>query len=200
MSATRPVPPAAVILTHEVTDWATWKRVFDGHEAARKAAGMLGHHINRRLDNPNVISIYMALTDVAKAQAFASSPDLHTVMASAGVKGAPSATWITPVSEHIIWDREVPAALISHRVANFETWLAGYNAAETVRQQGGIIGHAVNRSIDDPNLAIIYHQAASHDALKAFMANPGLKAAMEKSGVVSAPEVTLVTGGWAKMY
>jgi len=200
MSATRPLPPAAVIMTHEITDWATWKPQFDAHEGARKAAGLLGHHINRNHDNPNLISLYLAVSDVTRAKAFAASPDLHRVMAAAGVKGAPTATWVTPVAEHIVWDRELPAFMLSHTVADFDAWLAGYAAAEGVRQQGGIIGDAVNRSVEDPNTAVVYHQAASHEALTAFLAHPGLKAAMAKAGVTGAPQVTFVTGGWAKMY
>ena len=46
MSESNQLPPAAVIVTHQVADWATWKTLFDGHEDARKAAGILGHHIN----------------------------------------------------------------------------------------------------------------------------------------------------------
>lgn len=75
MSQPNQLPPAAVIITHEVADWATWKAEFDRHEGARAAAGFLGHHINRALDNPNRISIYLAASDLAKAKAFAAGGD-----------------------------------------------------------------------------------------------------------------------------
>jgi len=200
MSEPKQLPPAAVIITHEIADWATWKTQFDGHEGMRKAAGVLGHHINRGLENPNVITVYLAVSDLAKAKAFSTSADLRNVMAAAGVKGAPTAVWVKPVTEQIVWDREVPAMIVSHKVANFDTWLAVYKAAAATQQQGGIIGRATNQSLDDPNTVVVYHQAESHDTLKAFMANPGLKEAMQKAGVTSAPEVTFVTGGWAKRY
>jgi hypothetical protein len=200
MSESRSLPPAAVIVTNEVADWATWKTHFDAHEGARKAAGMLGHHINRERERPNVVSVYLALSDLAKARAFAGSADLQRVMKEAGVLDAPKVVWMTPVLEHVVWDRELPAMIVSHAVADFDAWLAGYKAAAALQRQGGIIGHAVNRSIDDPSTAIIYHQADTYDTLQAFIANPGLKAAMEKAGVTSAPQVSFVTGGWAKMY
>lgn len=200
MSASTQLPPAAVILTHEVADFATWKSVFDGHEGARKAAGFLGHHINRHVDNPNLLSVYLAVSDVEKARAFAASDDLRQTMSAAGVTSVPTAVWVTPVAEAIVWDRELPAMLISHQVAQFDTWLEGYAAAAAVRTQGGIVGAAANQLIEEPNTALIYHQAESLDALKAFMANPGLKDAMQKAGVTSAPVVTFVTGGWAKRY
>ncbi len=121
-------------------------------------------------------------------------------MRAAGTTGAPSAVWVKPVSEEIVWDRELPAMMISHQVAEFDTWLAGYAAADVVRKQGGIIGAAANQLLEEPNTALVYHQAESLDALKAFLANPGLKDAMQRAGVTSAPEVTFVTGGWAKRY
>ncbi len=195
-----PLPPIAVIIRHTCADFDRWKAAFDADEPNRKAAGMLGHHINRGKDNPNDLSVYIAASDLAKAQAFATSPALKATMQSAGITSAPTVTWMTPVAEHIVWDRTLPALLITHTVADFATWLAGYSDAEPVRKAGGIIGHAVNRSLDNPNQVVVYHQAESHEALQAFASAPGLKAAMQKAGVTSAPEFHAVTGGWAKMY
>jgi len=199
MSA-HPLPPAAVIINHTVADFDSWKGFFEAHEGERKAAGMLGHHINRGRDNPNEVSVYLALSDIAKAQAFAMSPTLHDFMKQAGVTSAPQATFMTPVHEQIIWDRSVPAMMVSHTVADFDTWFAGYKHVAGVRQQGGIIGDAVNRGIENPNLVVVYHQAESFDALAAFASSPDLKAAMQQLGVNSAPTFTFVTGGWAKNY
>ena len=200
MSEANRLPDAAVVITTEVADWATWKTHFDAHEGMRKAGGMLGHHLNRGLENPNLVGVYMAVGDVARAKAFSESADLRQRMAESGVIGRPHVVWMTPVLEHIVWDRELPAMLISHTVADFDTWLAGYKAAASIQKQGGIIGDAVNRSLDDPKTVIVYHQAETHDALKSFIASPGLKAAMEKAGVTSVPQVSFFTGGWGKMY
>ncbi len=143
MSDATQLPPAAVIVTHEVADWSTWKTEFDKHEGARKAAGILGHHINRGLDHPNTLSVYLAVSDLARAQAFTASPDLQGVMAAAGVKSVPTAVWVKPLTEHIVWDREMPAAMISHTVANLDTWLAGYTAAAAIQEQAGIAGQDI---------------------------------------------------------
>jgi hypothetical protein len=85
-------------------------------------------------------------------------------------------------------------------VADFDRWLEGYDRAADIQAAKGIIGQAANRSIDDPTVAIIYHQAESFDALRAFIADDELKSAMKEAGVTSAPEVQFVTGGWSKMY
>lgn len=194
------LPAAAVIVRHSVADFDTWKAAFDAHESARRATGMLGHHINRGRADPNEISTYLAVSDIERAKAFATSDDLKNVMQDAGVTSPPTLTWMTPVREALVWDRELPAMIVSHSVADFDKWLAGYDAAGEVQRSGGIIGHAANRLIDDPSVAIIYHQAESFETLEAFLADPGLQEAMKAAGVTSEPEVSFQTGGWAKMY
>ena len=67
---------AAVIVTHAVADYETWKRAFDGDATARRNAGIVATHINRSAENPNLVSIYLAATDAAKLDAFLSSADL----------------------------------------------------------------------------------------------------------------------------
>jgi hypothetical protein len=87
------------------------------------AAVILGHHINRAEEDPNDVSLYMALSDLEKAKAFAASDDLRERMKESGVVSAPEITYMTPVREAIVWDRELPAFLLSHSVADFDRWL-----------------------------------------------------------------------------
>lgn len=194
------LPPYAVLLTHTVSDFDRWKEGFDSHEPSRRAAGILGHHINRAEGDPNVVTLFLALSDRDKAQAFSQSPDLAEAMQRFGVTSPPEVRWLQPVREAVVWDRQLPAILIHHRVADFDAWLAGYDKAADLQKSGGIIGQAANRSLDDPNLVTIYHQAESFDTLRAFVADPRLEAAMRAAGVISEPEITFQTGGWAKFY
>jgi hypothetical protein len=194
------LPPAAVILGSRVADFDAWKAVFDANEQDRIENGILGHHINRAEDDPNSLNVYLAVGDEAKVRAWLRSDALKSVMASAGVIGTPLLRWMTPVLESLVWDRELPAIMVSHRVEDFDAWLVGYNAADEVRRSGGIVGHAVNRSIDDPSIAIVYHQAESFDDLRSFLGSEDLQLAMKHAGVTSEPEVTFHTGGWAKRY
>lgn len=200
MSATPALPPVAVMIRHRCADFATWKAAFDADEPHRKAAGMLGHHINRSLDDPNDLSIFIAATDLAKAQAFASSPRLKDTMQAAGITSAPQLIWMKPMKQAITWDRETPAMLVVHPVADVAKWMSGYAEAQSVRDAGGITGDAVNCAADNSNLVVVYHQAASHATLKAFAGSPELKTAMQKLGVTGAPEISFHTGGWGKMY
>jgi len=194
------LPPAAVLVRTRVADFDTWRVAFDSHEDARRGAGILGHHINRAKDNPNDVSLYLALSDLGRAHAFAASDDLRERMKESGVISPPELTYMTPVREAIVWERELPAFMVRHSVADFDRWLEGYDGAADLQAAKGIIGQAANRSLDDPSVAIIYHQAESFDTLRAFLADDELKAKMEEAGVISAPEVQFVTGGWAKLY
>jgi hypothetical protein len=196
----RPLPPAAVLITQPVTDFDAWKAGFDAGEPMRRAAGVLGHHVNRAEDDPNSVTVYLAVSDLDTAKAFMGSDDLEEKMKASGVTASPELVWVTPVREAIVWDRELPAMMIQHTVADFDRWLEGYDAAGEIQTSKGIIGHAANRSIDDPSLALIYHQAESFDTLRAFLADPQLREAMGAAGVTSEPEVTFHTGGWAKSY
>jgi len=194
------LPPVAVMVQHPVADFDTWKSGFDAHEGARRDAGILGHHINRSQDDPNSLNVYMAVSDLDRARAFSSSPDLKNAMEEVGVTGPPEFTWMSPVREAIVWDRELPAMIVAHTVADFDAWLEGYDAADGMRTSMGIVGHAANRSLDDPSRAVVYHQAESFEALHAFLADSDLQAAMRDAGVTSQPEVSFHTGGWASLY
>lgn len=194
------LPPAAVLVAQTVSDFDKWKSVFDENEQARRAGGILGHHVNRGEDDPNLVTVYLAVADIDAARAFAASDDLRERMKQAGATGPPQLTWLTPVREAIVWDREVPAFMLSHHVADFDRWLDGYDAAASLQKAGGIIGQAANRSLDDPSLAVVYHQAETFDTLREFLDMAELKEVMAEAGVVSTPEVTFWTGGWAGRY
>ena len=200
MSDAQPLPPVALVVRHTVADFDTWKSAFDAEEDQRRAASAVGHHINRAEDNPNDLSVYIAATDTAKLEAFATSDELKAVMQSAGVTSAAELMWVTPAREAVVWDRQLPAFLLTHTVADFDAWLRAYNDADVLRTSKGILGHAANRSNDDPSVVIVYHQDESFDTLRAFLADPELKAVMEAAGVTSEPDVSFHTGGWGKQY
>lgn len=200
MSDSATLPPAAVVLSYRVADFDQWKAAFDANEQERVDHGILGHHINRAEDDPNSLSVYLAVGDPDEAKAWMISDDLKALMASAGVSSAPVFSWMTPVRESIVWNRELPAMMVSHHVEDFDRWLARYDAAEDLRRSAGVVGQAANRSVDDPSIAIVYHQAESFDDLRSMLGSDELRSAMKEAGVVSDPEVTFHTGGWAKRY
>ncbi len=187
-------PTTAVVVTHEVENYETWKRAFDQHASSRKNAGIVSTHINRDAEQPNLLSVYMAGNDAAKLAGFLSSQDLASTMLNAGVKGPPRIAKITPVEDQTRKEA-LAGVIVRHKVADFATWKRGFDAHAGARKDAGILGHAINRSVDDPSLVIIYLQAKSIDQLRAFADSASLKEAMKGAGVTSAPELSFVQGG-----
>ena len=198
----RPLAPAALFVSFQVGDFDHWKATFDSHESDRLAAGYIAHHINQAENDPNALGLFLAIGDLEKAKAFAASDELKAMMQEAGVTSAPEFLWLTPKAEDAIWDRQLPAVVINHTVDDFDAWLAGYNSAEAdaMRQAGEIIGHAANQGMENPNLALVYHQAESFDALRTLVASDDLRTVMKEAGVNSEPEFSYHTGGWGKFY
>jgi len=195
-----PLPPAAVVVSHTVQDFDAWLAAFVAGEPDRRDAGILGHHVNRAEHDPGQVSIYLAVSNVDRAKAFASSSKLQEDMKEAGVTSPPQVAWMTPVREDIVWGGEHPAMIVQHRVADFDHWLEVYDGARDMQRAAGVTGHAANRSLDDPSLVVVYHQADSFDTLRSMVASPDIRAAMEAAGVISEPEASFHMGGWAKRY
>lgn len=188
------LPAAAAVVTHEVSDYATWRKTFDEHAASRRKAGIVGTHVNRSAENGNLVSVYLAANDVGTLRAFLGNEDMKATMAKAGVMGPPTVALITPVEDHTVRDRPLPGAIVTHRVAAYETWKSAFDADATARARAGIIGHAVNRGIDDPNVVVVYLQSSTLDEVKAFTASPALKETMMKAGVQGPPRIAFVNG------
>lgn len=70
---------------------------------------------------------------------------------AAVILGPPTLSWVAPVREAIDWDRQLPAFILSHRVADFDTWLTGYDAVGQLQKSKGIIAQVANCSLDDPS-------------------------------------------------
>jgi hypothetical protein len=79
-----------LMVRHKVKDFATWKKAFDGHASAQKAAGLTNARVFRSSDDRNEVVSLFDMNDVATAKKFASSADLKTTMASAGVIDQPT--------------------------------------------------------------------------------------------------------------
>jgi hypothetical protein len=79
-----------VMVVHHVKDFDAWLKVYDGEgKAARAANGLVDRGLGRGTDDPNMVYIVFAITDMAKAKARVGSPELKKIMTDAGVAGPP---------------------------------------------------------------------------------------------------------------
>lgn len=74
-------------IQHQVHDYDAWKKVFD--EFPPKAGGALFHRVNRRVDDPNNLTIVCGWNSVEEAESFGKNSNLAAKMGEAGVVGAP---------------------------------------------------------------------------------------------------------------
>jgi quinol monooxygenase YgiN len=187
--------PAAVVISHDVEDYAAWKRAFDRHAGTRRSAGIIVAHVNQDAENPNRLSVYLAAADRSKLQAFLGDITLMAVMRDAGVTGPPHILDLTPVEDLTHKDRPLAGLIIRHQVRDYATWKVAFDRNGDARANAGVIGHAVSRSVRNPDVVVIYLQAEALEALRAFAAAPELKAVMATAGVLGAPDLTFVRGG-----
>ena len=85
---------ATLFVRHNVTDFAAWKKGYDGFKNVRDAGGVTSDGVYQSADNPNDITVYHEFPSIEAARAFASSDDLKAAMAQIGVVGAPQ-IWFT---------------------------------------------------------------------------------------------------------
>ena len=83
--------------------------------------------------------------------------------------------------------------IISHECKNYSDWRKVFDADEVNRSKAGFRSTGVYHSVDNSNKITIIGEAPSVEAIEGFMANPELKAAMEKGGVISMPEVKILS-------
>jgi quinol monooxygenase YgiN len=83
-----------MFVRHEVADYATWKKSYDGFRATQKKLGVVSQAVYQSTDNPNDVTVTHVFHSLDQAKAFVASPELKTTMEKAGVKGAPQ-IWFT---------------------------------------------------------------------------------------------------------
>jgi hypothetical protein len=74
----------------KVTDYATWRAGYDGHESARVSAGITNGRVFRNAADVNDVVILLDVADVAKARTFLGTDELKAEMLKSGVIGTPN--------------------------------------------------------------------------------------------------------------
>ncbi len=83
-----------LFVQHKVTDYASWRKVYDAFDGTRKKLGVTAQAVYRVADDPNDVVVTHDFATLEKAKAFAASPELKQAMEKSGVVGAPT-IWFT---------------------------------------------------------------------------------------------------------
>ncbi|MEO8414020.1 MAG: hypothetical protein ABI472_10185 [Ginsengibacter sp.] len=82
-------------------------------------------------------------------------------------------------------------AEITHSVKDYNKWRPVFNADSVNRKANGLEDIVVGRNMGDPNKILIALKVTDTAKAMAFAADPKLKEAMDKAGVISKPEFSL---------
>jgi hypothetical protein len=77
---------------------------------------------------------------------------------------------------------------VRHAVADFDTWKSGFDSHDTVRRSHGSTGYQVLR---DGNAVLALIEFPDVTSAQAFQTDPSLADAMQRAGVVSAPDISV---------
>lgn len=195
--AAAPTPADAsgvrMFVRHEVADYATWRKAYEGFDATRRTMGVTAQAVYRSAENPNDVTATHDFKTVDKAKAFAVSAQLKTAMQSAGVKGPPQ-IWFTTGTPGRSGKASHLRMYIRHEVADYAAWRKAYDGFAATQKKMGVTAQAVYQSTDQPNDVTIYHDFTTLEQAKAFTASSELKTAMENAGVKGAPQIWYTTG------
>lgn len=90
---------ATMFVRHKVSDYRTWKPDYDGLGSVRKQKGVTAASVHRDPNDPNTIIVMHQFKDLDAATGFASSEELKSAMAKAGVTSPPE-IWFSEDIEH----------------------------------------------------------------------------------------------------
>lgn len=182
----------AAVIRYKVADFDKWKTAFDALADARKEAGIQGHHISRGADDPSLVRVFLPMSETEKFTQMMASDDVKKMMAEAGVEGEPEVTMTQQMDMNPVLDREIPGAAILKDLEDYDRWKKSFDSYAAGRAKAGIVGHALLRSVEDPNHVLLLLQAETQEELDAFFANPKLEEVNAQAGVKGDPEVTMV--------
>lgn len=80
-------------------------------------------------------------------------------------------------------------SLIRHTVKDFDKWLPVYRAHDSARKASGLTEITLGRGLENNNEVTVAFEVNDLQKAKDFNTSPGLKEAMQKGGVTSAPSI-----------
>lgn len=79
-----------LMVTHRVKDFDAWLKVYDAEGTAKRMEeGLIDRGMGRSADDPNMVTLVFAITDMEKAKASINSEAKKKLMKDGGVEGVP---------------------------------------------------------------------------------------------------------------
>jgi hypothetical protein len=85
-----------LMVTHRVKDFDAWLKVYDAEGITKRMEeGLIDRGMARSLDDPNMVALVFAISDMEKVKAVINSEAQKKLMTEAGVEGAPEMFYYT---------------------------------------------------------------------------------------------------------
>jgi len=184
----------AEILTvlHECTDFNRWKPIFDADAPNRKAAGLTDLFLLRQTDKPNLIALVMSVSDRAKAQAMAASPQLRDTMQKAGIIGKPEMHF----RQGELDPQKSPLYLsINCKIRDLAMFRKVYATDKAERSAASMTDLGLLTDVSDPTDLLLVWSVKEEAKVDAFLSSPALAERQVNAGVVSPPVLRYWTPG-----
>lgn len=91
------------------------------------------------------------------------------------------------------------AAMVTHRVKDFDAWKTGFDANADARKQASVVAHGVMRGATDDKLVAVYLAATDPEKLQALFEAKELKDKMKAAGVQGKPTIYMFKSVSEKM-
>lgn len=186
-------PQAMVIVIHKVADYTKWKAGYDAHDSSRLANGLHNYVIGRGLNDSNTVLIALKADDIAKAKAFAQSPDLKTIMQKAGVTGQPTMNFLTATWQDTSDVGSIPRSLTTFSVKDWDAWMKNFDEGKQERTDNGIVARVISHDADDNKKVALVTAVTDTTKAFAFYKSDALKKRREAGGVIGEPQRFLFT-------
>ncbi len=83
----------------------------------------------------------------------------------------------------------MPTLFVRHQVKDYAAWRHVYEDFDATRRGMGVTSDGVYQLTGNPNDITIYHEFKTMEEVQAFVGSAELHGAMERAGVVGAPDI-----------
>ena len=188
-----PLPMFGATVLQRVRDFDTWRAAFDETLQQRKRAGFVSQGVMRGVDDPRLVAVVLAVTDVAQAKAYFDDKALNERMSRAGATGKPRVLLSSNLTAKMEPGRTgLHAAILRLRVNDVAAFKATVDAQAQERAAAGIVGYALGQDVDDPHLAYLYLQSEQPAQLRAYVFGKQTKQTWHDAGLQGEPILTMV--------
>jgi len=188
-----PLPMFGATVLQHVRDFDTWRAAFDETLQERKRAGFVSQGVMRGVDDPRLVAVVLAVTDVAQAKAYFGDKALNERMSRAGATGRPRVLLSSNLTAKMEPGRTgLHAAILRLRVNDVDAFKATVDAQTQERAAAGIVGYALGQDVDDPHLAYLYLQSEESAQLRAYVFGKQTKQTWRDAGLQGDAILTMV--------